>query len=141
MGLKKSNQNKKRKPQTAKNNIKLSLEVDLISSKDIQYKVKAHTDFDNELYAALCNNRFEKDGQQWSCSWRYAGGIVAEIANQNKKKPLDSEYYKEDLWNMDYMQYYCNGDEGTITNRIEKELKKLGWTVVEEKEEDESTDI
>lgn len=61
------------------------------------------------LYAALCNNIFEK---QWSCSWRYAGGIVARLRGE------------------DYLDYYCSGSEGEVTEEIREDLRLLGWKVL-----------
>jgi hypothetical protein len=86
----------------------------------------------------MCNNEFIKNEvwpilveKKWSCSWRYAGGVVADIRQQG-----------------DYMDWYCsgmgsglgNGDEdGTkgyvgeseITDEIKDDLLKLGWIVFE----------
>ena len=49
----------------------------------------------------------------WSCSWRYAGGIVADIEGKG-----------------DYMDYYCSGSEGHVFEEIEQDLFNLGWMVV-----------
>ena len=62
------------------------------------------------LYAALCNNTFEK---QWSCSWRYAGGIVARLRDEGE----------------DYLDYYCSSPE-EITEEIREDLRLLGWKVL-----------
>jgi hypothetical protein len=63
------------------------------------------------LYAALCNNIFEK---QWSCSWRYAGGVVARLRNEGEN----------------YLDYYCNSPEGVVTEEIREDLRLLGWKVL-----------
>ena len=39
------------------------------------------TDRARELYAALCNNIWEKNGQKLDCTWRAAGQIVADMRN------------------------------------------------------------
>jgi hypothetical protein len=86
------------------------------------------------LYAAMCNIRWQKrevlpilKDEHWSCSWRSAGGIVADLQGKG-----------------DYIDWYCsgigeglgNGDtpgtngyvpEGTVTDEIENDLYVLGW--------------
>ena len=48
--------------------------------RELKGKVQHDIGYANALYAALCNiiwvNR--KTGEEYSCSWRYAGGLVAE---------------------------------------------------------------
>jgi hypothetical protein len=88
------------------------------------------------VYAALCNMRWQptevipilKD-EFWSCSWRSAGGIVADLRGSGE----------------DYMDYYCsgigdglgNGDadrtrgyvaEGLVTDEIREDFAAMGWT-------------
>lgn len=85
-----------------------------------------------EFYSALCNMRWQKNNaipedQQiieklkgiessiWSCSWRYAGGIIADIRNANYNT-------KED-----YMDFYCSGNEGNVTDLVKECFKRMGW--------------
>ena len=86
------------------------------------------------IYAALCNMRWQLqdtwtvlNDDYWSCSWRAAGGIVAELRSPDE----------------DYMDYYCSGirggydpddelavgrvPEGTVTDEVRVDLLKLGW--------------
>lgn len=70
--------------------------------------------FASELYSALCNVEWKKNEIHWSCSWRYAGGIVAELRQCGE----------------DYIDFYCGGNEGTVTDRIGEQLLKLGWTPI-----------
>ena len=63
-----------------------NLEYDLRSTKWICDKVKVREEYAQNLYAAMCNNEFQKQdvwtlltGKTYSCSWRYAGGIVADM--------------------------------------------------------------
>jgi len=68
----------------------------------------------------LCNNEFIKNGKVWSCSWRYAGGIVANMRIEG-----------------DYLDYYCAGlfnddlsvQEGKVTDEVREDFLKLGWEV------------
>jgi hypothetical protein len=95
--------------------------------------VRNNENYAQNLYAALCNNNFTKNDvwpilkeKRWSCSWRYAGGIIARMTEKG-----------------DYMDWYCTGifdnntiigtvPEGEITEEIHNDLLKLGWIVTTE---------
>lgn len=69
-------------------------------------------DFAVELYGALCNADWRHDdGTEWSGSWRYAGGVVAELRDLGE----------------DYLDFYCSGGEGEITERVAEAMGALGW--------------
>jgi hypothetical protein len=113
-----------------------NMEYDLRSTEWICDKAKASKVYAQNLYAAMCNMQFIKldvmpilKDQRWSCSWRHAGGIVADMREQG-----------------DYIDWYCSGinpsydeedaikgyvPEATVTDEIKEDLKKLGWTPVE----------
>jgi hypothetical protein len=119
-----------------------NMEYDLLTSDWIAEKCKDDR-YAQTLYAALCNNQFIKNDvwpilteQKWSCSWRYSGGIVADIREQG-----------------DYLDWYCSGmgsglgngdedgskgyvNEGEITEEITNDLLKLGWIVFESNKDD-----
>lgn len=124
-------------PQWQDNN----LEYDLRSSQHLISKVRASEVYAQHLYAALCNRTFQKKsvwpllkGQHWSCSWRYAGGIVADMRGQG-----------------DYIDWYCTGirgdgdsshevydqfvGEGTVTGEVCEDLLDLGWIVLDSSDE------
>lgn len=135
-----------------------NMEWDLVSTEWICDKVRASEVYSQNLYAALCNNDYVKvdledtpenilslleDGRRkWSCSWRYAGGIIADMRGGG-----------------DYIDWYCSGirggmdlddttptdeqrtrmkvleqyvGEGHITDEVQSDLKKLGWVAVED---------
>ena len=113
-----------------------NLEKDMKDSVWFVDKVRATESYAQNVYAALCNNAFQKvevlpilRDEVWSCSWRYAGGIVAAIRCEG-----------------DYLDWYCSGirgdsdseqyggfvGEGHITDEICEDLKQLGWVVVED---------
>lgn len=113
------------------------LEQDLSNSPTVLAKVKQSEIYAQNLYAALCNNVFQKSelwpvlqNQIWSCTWRYAGGIIADMRDEG-----------------DYIAWYCSGmggmfgenadrmpffvPEGTVTQAIAEDLAALGWQVVD----------
>jgi hypothetical protein len=98
----------------------LNLEYDLRSNPEILNKARNSEVYSQNLYAALCNNRFFYGDNEWTCSWRHAGGIVADI-----------------LQTGDYIDWYCSGmadkigyvSEGFVTDEIKLDLIKMGWTV------------
>lgn len=118
-----------------------------MSSPWILNKVSNSRVYAQNLYAAMCNNNFQKNdvwptlkGEIWGCSWRAAGGIVADMRGQG-----------------DYLDYYCSGignydrgfgldnivpeldenqrryvPEGVVTEEIKSDLNMLGWGILPE---------
>jgi hypothetical protein len=122
-----------------------NMEYDLRSTKWILEKVRAKESYAQNLYAAMCNNDFQKlavvpilRDQRWSCSWRSAGGIIADMRQEG-----------------DYIDWYCSGirndtgydpkiniaypngyvPEMVVTEEIREDLKRLGWIVVDQNNE------
>ncbi len=133
---------------------KLNLEYDLRSTEWICQKAKDSEVYAQNLYAAMCNMRWCKldttnaleilKDNHWSCSWRHAGGIVADMIEEG-----------------DYIDWYCSGirdtgfgepeeqtelteeqqlrkemyakfvGESVVTEEIAEDLRKLGWVPVE----------
>lgn len=115
-------------PEWAKNN----LEYDLRTTDWIVNKVQASEVYAQNLYAALCNNYFQKKDtwniltdRKWSCSWRHAGGIIAHMRESG-----------------DYIDWYCSGirnnydcgyvSESEVVDEIEQDLNTLGWIVIKD---------
>lgn len=118
-----------------------NMEYDLRSTQWIIDKAKDDA-YAQNLYAAMCNNDFTKNDvipilteKRWSCSWRHAGGIIADMQGKG-----------------DYIDWYCSGmggvatydleegeaymskmkyvPESVVTDEIEEDLNRLGWLVV-----------
>jgi hypothetical protein len=111
-----------------------NLEEDLKNTDWLVEKVKSRLDYAQHLYAAMCNMQWQHRDmwpqlkeEYWTCTWRYSGGIIADIKEEG-----------------DYIDWYCsgmgeglgNGDpdgakgyvpEGTVTEEIEQDLYSLGW--------------
>ena len=115
-------------PETHKNN----LEYDLLTTDWILEKTRTSESYAQNLYAAMCNRDFQKldvvpilKDQLWSCSWRYAGGIIADMRQEG-----------------DYINWYCSGirdtydnnyvGESVVTDEIREDLRKLGWIVLDD---------
>lgn len=74
-----------------------------------------------DLYNALCNIEWQRISDPldtWACSWRYAGGLAADLCKQGE----------------DYMDYYCSGKEQAVTPAIRSLLGQLGWVPTAESE-------
>jgi len=102
---------------------------DLWQSNWFLDKIRTRDDYAQNVYAALCNMRWQPSDvfpilrdEWWSCSWRTAGGIVADFLGKG-----------------DYMDWYCSGigfddnledgrvPEGTVTDEIRADFARLGW--------------
>ena len=131
-----------------------NLEYDLRSTQWIIEKAKSDSVYAQHLYAAICNNEFQRNdvwpiltGKKWSCSWRHAGAVVSDMREQG-----------------DYMDWYCSGIQGddqlddevfqnmddhqrrevfeakayvgesVVTDEIREDLLKLGWIVISSSE-------
>ena len=128
-----------------------NMEYDLRSCDWMVAKVRASEAYAQNLYAAMCNRDFVKNDvwpllkdQTWSCSWRYAGGIVAHMDGKGDYidwycSGIKNGASAEDLAKMtqeqrdqyDWYQKHFVG-EGHVTDEIREDLFKLGWIVVEE---------
>ena len=122
-----------------------SMEYDLVTTDWILEKVRASEVYAQNLYAAICNNDFQKlavvpilTNKTWAASWRSAGGIVADMRQEG-----------------DYIDWYCSGirndnnydaeinikypngyvPESVVTDEIREDLKRLGWIVVDQNNE------
>ena len=123
-----------------------NMEYDLLTTDWILEKARSSKSYAQNLYAAMCNMRFvrkelfpylrqDPDKDLCSYSWRYAGGIIADMRQEG-----------------DYIDWYCSGiaggdepdvynegwdlkrksyvPEGIVTEEIEADLLKLGWIPV-----------
>lgn len=112
---------------------------DIWQSTEILNKIKTRRDYAQNVYAAMCNMRWQPaevipilTDEYWTCSWRSAGGIVADF-----RKTVTVE---------DYMDWYCSGiqdhssdqadpgftgggyvPEGVVTDEIREDFATLGW--------------
>lgn len=135
-------------PKWQKNN----MEYDLRSTDWILQKVRSSRSYAQNLYAAMCNNDFQKldvipilTNKTWSCSWRYAGGIVADMKQEGDyidwycsgirdvSLELDDDQYQA-LSKSEQEHYLITKNyvsESVVTDEIREDLKRLGWIVAE----------
>ena len=123
-------------PESTKDN----MEYDLVTTDWILEKVRASNVYAQNLYAAMCNNEFTKRDlwpilkeQKWGCSWRSAGGIIADM--QQKGDYIDwycSGIRNDPFYDSNKHSSYPNGyvPESVVTEEIESDLNRLGWIVV-----------
>ena len=118
---------------------KHNLEWDLRTTDWILQKARESKSYAQNLYAALCNNEFiELDvieilrDKRWSCSWRYAGGIVANMREEGDYidwycSGIRNDGYQDDL---DTVMPNSHVSESVVTDEIREDLRKLGWAVI-----------
>lgn len=102
-----------------------SLEDDMKSSPLVRSLLK-NREVAEQFYAALCNmqwvyrknitekaifDRLAGKDKTWSCTWRYAGGLIAEIRDNGES----------------YLDFYCSGHEGTVNDLVKDTFNKMGW--------------
>ena len=132
-----------------------NMEYDLRSTQWIIDKVKGDEVYAQHLYASMCNNDFTKNDvwpilteKRWSCSWRHAGGIVADMQGKGDyidwycsgirdSKILDDDEFQ--ALTKEQQESYIQGKkfvpESCVTDEIREDLLKLGWIVVDEEAE------
>lgn len=87
-----------------------------IALRTLAEQTAADDVFAREVYASLCNMQWQRDGMEEpvSLSWRAAGGVVADLVGRGEC----------------YLDYYCSGNEGVVSERVREALGGLGWTPV-----------
>ena len=133
-----------------------NMEYDLRSTKWIIDKTKADDVYAQHLYASMCNNDFTKNDvwpilteQRWSCSWRHAGGIIADMQEKGDyidwycsgirdNKILDDDEYQALTKEQQESYIQCKQfvPESVVTDEIREDLLKLGWIVVDNESEE-----
>jgi len=131
-----------------------NMEYDLRSTQWIIDKAKDDA-YAQNLYAAMCNNDFTKNDvipilteKRWSCSWRHAGGIIADMQGKGDyidwycsgirdAKILDDDEFR--ALTKEQQEHYIQGkkfvSEGVVTDEIRADLLKLGWIVIDDESE------
>lgn len=85
--------------------------------QQLSLRIANDFNFAKDVYGALCNMRWqnkENSEEIYSCSWRYAGGLIAGMRGNND--------------GMNYMKFYCSGNEGIVTHEVAIAFDDLGWT-------------
>lgn len=106
--------------------IHYDLSDEIANCTKICEKVLYDETYAEDLYRALCNMQWRKRelmpllrNELWSVSWRTAGSIVADLRNEG-----------------DYLDWYCSGREGMVSEEIRQDLFDLGWEPVEYPDDD-----
>lgn len=127
-----------------------NLEYDLRSTEWILEKARGDRVYAQHIYAALCNTDWQRTepwpilkNQTWSCSWRHAGGIIADMLEEGDYidwycSGIVQERGDYDEWSKtateeqieNYKKYLAHVGEGTVTDEIKADFLKLGWQLV-----------
>jgi hypothetical protein len=126
------------------------LEQEILISDHVRQRCRNRV-YAQQLYAALCNMQWQPSetwsilkGEVWSCSWRHAGAVVADIRNSLTTE-ADGARETET-----YLDWYCSGillrwendddeyvAEGTVSGVIRQDLAALGWYPVARTDEED----
>jgi hypothetical protein len=128
-----------------------NMEYDLRSTPWMVEKVRSDDVYAQHLYAAICNNNFQKNevwptlkNQTWSASWRSAGGIIADMQGKGdyidwycsgiKGDPLDDEQFAQ--LSHEQKQLYLEStryvSESVVTEEVRADLFQRGWIVMDQ---------
>ena len=130
---------------------KNNMEYDMRTCDWMLEKVRTSNVYAQNLYAAMCNRSFQKNevwptlkNQTWSCSWRYAGGIIADMREEGdymdwycsgiSGKPLSEEEFANLTQDQQvlYKESQAYVGEGVVTDEIRADLFNLGWIVLDD---------
>ena len=132
-----------------------NMEYDLLTTDWILKKVRESDVYAQNLYASMCNRDFIKHevipilkNQRWSCSWRYAGGIISDMRQEGDyidwycsgikgAQPTEEEFQALSLEKQARAkEYNAYVGEGVVTDEIRKDLFRLGWVVQDDDTDD-----
>lgn len=108
--------------------LKKSLELALYGDDEFLLAVK-DIEFARAAYDTLCNTEWvDADFERWSCTMRYAGGIIATARDQGE----------------DYVEFYLGDSEDsdaarTHSRTFRKMLSRLGWRLMTVEDEIKDT--
>ena len=118
-----------------------ALDFDICQCQHIVTKTRADVSYAQNLYAALCNNEFQEQdvwqvlaNHRWSCSWRAASAIVADIrghGNYSDWYCSGSFIWKEEDGHVPQGAELFYVPEGMITEEIQQDLAAIGWQAVD----------
>lgn len=98
-----------------------NVELDLYRHEDICHRLETDDIFAQEMYAALCNNQFfpldTPTAEPWTCSWRYAGDMISSLRSMRG------------LHHEGYLDWYCSGNEGLVSDTVQEAFRELGWDI------------
>lgn len=114
------------------------LELELKDNAAVCQRIADNEVFAQHVYAALCNQQFYPQGEPqtedtvFSCTWRYAGEVIANIRNHYYHEPQNTGIEE------DYLHWYCSGmgfldgavEEGVVTDEVRQVFHEMGWDIV-----------
>lgn len=136
---------------------KNNMEYDLRTTSWILEKVRLSDAYAQNLYAAMCNRDFVRNDiwpllkeERWGCSWRHAGGIIADMKGEGDyidwycsgirgdNRVISNEEFQAftDEQKRHYIDVQSYVGEGHVTDEIREDLMKLGWIVLDDESDE-----
>ena len=118
------------------------MDIDICLDPHMLARVREDRIYAQNLYAALCNTLWqEQDAWEvlrdrvWSCTWRTAGGIVADMRGEGDYMDwycsgMMTGHPNDDLGTADYKIQKGFRAEGDVADHIREDLLAIGWRQV-----------
>ena len=90
-----------------------NLELSILLNEKMHKKIIEDDSYARDFYGALCNNELFDNGELTDgYTSREAGGLIAFIRK-----------------NGSYLDWYCSGNEGKVTDEVRQDLLDMGYTL------------
>lgn len=90
-----------------------NLELSILLNEKVHKKIIKDDSYARDFYAALCNNELFYNGELTDgYTFREAAALIAYVRK-----------------NGNYIDWYCSGNEGKVTDEVREDLLDMGYTL------------